>query len=145
MNALTLHQCMPAATDAITLLAMFNLSGGEVLLLLALVLLVAGAGKHRELGQGLSLGFREFLARFRDVNKAFEEGAHDAGRSIGGIYGKPAAEALTPDNRTAELYDPAALRKKQAFDFHDNGSLFFRLKRWCWRVWQSRPWGRPGK
>jgi hypothetical protein len=37
--------------------------------------------------------------------------AHDAGKSAGGIFGKPAAEALTPDNQTAELYDPAVFRR----------------------------------
>ena len=36
---------------------------------------------------------------------------HDAGKSAGGIFGKAATEALTPDNQTAELYDPAVFRR----------------------------------
>ena len=40
--------------------------------------------------------------------------ASDAGRSVGGIYGKAAAQALTPDNQVAELYDPAVLGKEQS-------------------------------
>ena len=42
-----------------------------------------------------------------------DDEAGEAGRSIGGIYGKPAAQALTPDNQVAELYDPAAFAPKQ--------------------------------
>ncbi len=41
-----------------------------------------------------------------------DEEASDAGRSVGGIYGKSAAQALTPDNQVAELYNPAVLEEK---------------------------------
>ena len=43
--------------------------------------------------------FGEGLSQFR---KEFDEQAHQAGESLGGIYGKPAAEALTPENQTAD-------------------------------------------
>jgi len=39
----------------------------------------------------------------------------DAGRNAGGIYGSTAAEALTPDNQTAELYDPAVFKEENGF------------------------------
>ena len=79
------------------------LAGWEIVLILAVVLILFGA-KHlpdlwRRLGQGL-LGFRD----------ALDDEAHDAGRSIGGIHGKPAAEALTTDNQVAEFYDQDAFR-----------------------------------
>ena len=48
-----------------------------------------------------------------DVREEVDGAAGDAGKSLGGIYGKPACEALTPDNQTAELYDPAVLRDQQ--------------------------------
>jgi hypothetical protein len=38
----------------------------------------------------------------------------DAGRGLGGIYGKGPAQAITPDNQVAELYDPAVLQVKTA-------------------------------
>ena len=70
----------------------FFLGGWEIVLILAMVLIIFGAKCLPEIARGL------------------DDEAHDAGRSIGGIHGKPAAEALTPDNQVAEFYDTDALR-----------------------------------
>lgn len=79
------------------------LGGWEVVLGLAVILILLGAkwlpGIMRGLGDGMS--------QFR---KEVDRQAHEAGESAGGIFGKPAAEALTPENQTAELYDPAVFR-----------------------------------
>jgi hypothetical protein len=83
--------------------ALFNLGGGEIILILALLLILLGAKRLPDLARRVGRGVQEGL----------DEQAADAGRSIGGIYGKPAAEALTPDNRTAELYDPYVFRKQE--------------------------------
>jgi Sec-independent protein translocase protein TatA len=77
------------------------LGGGELLLIFGLVLILLGAKRLPGIMKGLGDG----LSHFRDE---MDSQAHDAGKSAGGIFGKPAAEALTPDNQTAELYDPAA-------------------------------------
>jgi hypothetical protein len=53
-------------------------------------------------------GLGDWLSHSRDE---IDRQAHDAGKSAGGVFGKPAAEALTPDNQTAELYDPAVFRR----------------------------------
>ena len=82
---------------------LFNLGGGEIILILALILIMFGANKLPELTKGLKKGFFEF-------RKAIDDEATEAGRSLGGIYGKAAPEALTPDNQVAELYDPACLQ-----------------------------------
>src|SRR5689334_15117596 len=83
------------------MLAVFNLGGGEIILVLAMVLIGFGAnnlpGSRRR--------------TFRVWHKADDE-AHEAGRSVGGILGKGAAQPLTPDNQVAELYDPAAFQKE---------------------------------
>ena len=47
-----------------------------------------------------------------EVRALYEE-AGEAGRSLGGIYGKPAAQALTPDNQVAELYEPGVLEEER--------------------------------
>ena len=94
--------------------------GWETVLVLAVVLILVGARKLPELARGL----REGVFRVRG---ALDEAAREAGESIGGIYGKQAAQALTPDNQTAELYDPAVLRKQEG-----TGG---RSRRWRWRVW----------
>src|SRR5690348_6417895 len=89
---------------------LFNLGGGEIILVLALVLILFGAKKLPELARGLGQGLTAFRDSTRDVVQDLNDEAHDAGRSVGGILGKRAAQALTPDNRVAELYDPAVLR-----------------------------------
>jgi Sec-independent protein translocase protein TatA len=76
------------------------LDRGEIVLIIA-VILILFAG--RQIPKFIR-GFRKGISQF---GEACDDVAHDAGRSLGGIYGKPAAQALTPDNQTAEFYDPA--------------------------------------
>ena len=90
-----------------SMLAIFNLGGGEIILILALVLILftAGKGKLPDLARGLWLG----IDKARD---AVDDASKDAGRSAGGIFGKRGAQALTPDNQNAELYDPGVFQRK---------------------------------
>jgi len=82
--------------------AIFGLGGWEmVLLVVSCVLVLFGAPRLPELRRGITLGMREFRNASRDVDQE----AMDAGESLGGIYGKPAAEGLTTENQTAEYYD----------------------------------------
>jgi Sec-independent protein translocase protein TatA len=90
------------------------IGGWEIVLILSVVLILLGAGKALDLMRGKSVG-RE---------------AHDAGRSIGGIFGKRATEALTPDNRVAELYNPAAFEKHAE---HRRRGLFGLFTKWIRR------------
>ena len=92
---------MQAIAENGLVLALFNLGGGEIILVLAMVLIWFGVenlpGSRRRV--------------FRVWDKADDE-AHEAGRSVGGIFGKPSTQALTPDNQVAELYDHAAFQKE---------------------------------
>ena len=97
----------------------------EVVLILAVVLILFGAKHLPTIARGLGEGFFQF-------RKSLDQEAHDAGESLGGIYGKPAAEALTPDNQTGELYDPDA--------FHYDERTRRATKR-MWRRW-LRLWRR---
>jgi sec-independent protein translocase protein TatA len=115
-----------------SMLALFSLGGGEVILVLALILILLGAKKLPDIARGLGVGFSEFRRRVGGLAKEFDGEAYGAGESLAGIYGKPAAQALTPDNRTAELYDPAV--------FHNPGTIkritFRRLVRFWRLVWR---------
>lgn len=91
------------------MLGLFNLGGGEVLLILALVLLLYGA---------------------KNLPGLLDQKSQDAGRAFGGIYGKRAAQPLTPDNQTAELYDPAAFRRRPR-----KRGTFQNLVRRCRVIW----------
>ena len=59
------------------MLALFNLGGGEIILILALVLILFGAKKLPELAKGLGTGIKEFKKATREVteevNSAIEE------------------------------------------------------------------------
>jgi len=81
---------------------LFNLGSSEIVLILALILILFGSKKLPDLAKGLGRGLFEF-------RKHIDDESIEAGRSLGGIYGKAAAEALTPDNQVAELYDPTIL------------------------------------
>ncbi|MCX6921634.1 MAG: twin-arginine translocase TatA/TatE family subunit [Verrucomicrobia bacterium] len=48
---------------------MFNLGGGEIILILALVLILFGAKKLPELAKGLGTGIKEFKKATRDVTE----------------------------------------------------------------------------
>jgi TatA/E family protein of Tat protein translocase len=102
------------------------LGGWEILLILAVVFILFGAARW----PGMTRGLGEGLIQFR---KRLDQEAHEVGASLGGIHGKPAAEALTPDNQTAELYDPAVFHRRPA-------TRRMRFRRWLqwWRsFWRS--------
>ncbi len=103
---------MQAVPETGVMLALFNLGGGEITVILALVLILVGARNLPGLGRGLRRGIFEFRDAVRRLTDSLDGEAREAGRSVGGIYGKRAAQALTPDNQVAELYDPAAFRAK---------------------------------
>jgi sec-independent protein translocase protein TatA len=107
------------------------IGGWEIVLILAVVLILYGARHLPDLGRGLRRGFRVFGTATRTLRDELDEEASDAGRSLGGIYGNPAHEALTPDNETAELYDPAVLRDKEP----DKRPQKIKLFRWRY-LWQ---------
>ena len=106
---------MQIATIDLVLLGLFHLGDGEIILILALIFILFGAKKLPELARGLGQGIDVFGKTCRRVAQEVDDSASDAGRSVGGIYGKPAAQAITPDNRVAELYDPAVLGERKLF------------------------------
>jgi len=55
-----------------SLAALLNLGGGEIILILALILILFGAKKLPELAEGLGKGFDEFREGVREVVVEFE-------------------------------------------------------------------------
>src|ERR1051326_9504413 len=93
--------------------------------LLALVLILFGSKKLPDLIKGAGRGLLEF-------RKAVDDESAEAGRSLGGIYGKTAAQALTVDNQVAELYDPAVFQKES--QPHKRRGVLMRLFS---KIWQQ--------
>ena len=57
--------------------ALFNLGGGEIILILALVLILFGAKKLPELARGLGQGIKEFKKATRDVTDEIQSSMDD--------------------------------------------------------------------
>ena len=58
--------------------ALFNLGGGEIILILALVLILFGAKKLPELAKGLGTGIKEFKKATRDVTEEMHSAMEEA-------------------------------------------------------------------
>ena len=56
---------------------LFNLGGGEIILILALVLILFGAKKLPELAKGLGTGIKEFKKATRDVTEEMHSAMED--------------------------------------------------------------------
>ena len=113
---------MHSVVPNVPILALF-LGGGEMCLIAALVLILFGVKKLPDLIRGLRQGFSDLCKACKDVRDKLDQGAFDTGKSLGGIHGKTAAEALTPDNLTAELYEPAVFRNRERADRVAKGAV----------------------
>ena len=113
----------------IAILALFNLSGGEVILVVSVIFILFWGKKLPMLAQRLGRAILTASSRSRDLLDDADDFAAEAGESLRGIYGKGAAEAITPDNQVAELYDPAVLRDETSTKKGRKGRI---LRIWEW-------------
>ena len=60
---------------------LFNLGGGEIILILALVLILFGAKKLPELAKGLGTGIKEFKKATRDVTEEMHSAMEEQPRT----------------------------------------------------------------
>lgn len=60
-----------------TIFGLFNLGGGEIILILALILILFGARKLPELAKGLGQGIKEFKKATREVTDEIQTAAND--------------------------------------------------------------------
>jgi sec-independent protein translocase protein TatA len=84
---------------------LFNLGGGEIILILALVLILFGAKKLPELAKGLGTGIKEFKKATRDVTEemhsAMEEQPPTAPKSLPPPPPQPEAQQTVPQSTPA--------------------------------------------
>jgi sec-independent protein translocase protein TatA len=79
--------------------ALFNLGGGEIILILALVLILFGAKKLPELAKGLGTGIKEFKKATRDVTEEMHSAMDDTPpppRSLPAANPQPAPQVEAP-------------------------------------------------
>lgn len=76
--------------------AIFNLGGGEIILILALVLILFGAKKLPELAKGLGTGIKEFKKATREVTEevssAMDETPHTPAKRLPPANSQPQPE-----------------------------------------------------
>ena len=121
------------ALAEIPLLLAALLGGWEIVLIIAIILIIFGARNLSNISWGLKNGWFEFRKAARDE---MDEMAKDAGRSLGGIYGKRGAEAITPDNQIAELYEPEVFRRRVAEGLKSRKGWRRTLQRFLARMWR---------
>ena len=79
------------------MLGLFNLGGGEIILILALVLILFGAKKLPELAKGLGTGIKEFKKATRDVTEEMHSAMDETPHSpTPGSVNYPAPSQVLP-------------------------------------------------
>jgi sec-independent protein translocase protein TatA len=78
------------------MLGIFNLGGGEIFLILAVVLILFGARKLPELAKGLGQGIKEFKKATRDVTEEMHNAMEETPSA------PPAPKRLPPTPTEAE-------------------------------------------
>ena len=85
---------------------LFGVSGGELILIAVIALVLFGANNIPRFWRGLEQGIKEF-------KKASDGFGYGFGKAAGGHFGVPVGEAITPDNQTAEFIDEPRLGWRQ--------------------------------
>jgi sec-independent protein translocase protein TatA len=67
-----------------TIFALFDLGGGQILLILALILIFFGAKRIPELAKGLGQGIKEFKKATREVTEEINNAAENKTESVAG-------------------------------------------------------------
>src|SRR3954447_8877555 len=79
-----------------TFFALFNLGGGEIILILALILILFGAKKLPELAKGLGQGIKEFKKATREVTDEIQSAAN-----VDDTYSSPPPRKIEPVEQKA--------------------------------------------
>ncbi len=95
-----------AVSETVATTWLAGMPGWGIVLILLLALIVLAAGDWSQLARGFRKGLSQFRKASKHVTGLFDDPASQAGRSAGGIYGKAALQAVTPDNQVAERYHP---------------------------------------
>jgi sec-independent protein translocase protein TatA len=90
--------------------AIFNLGGGEIILILALILILFGARKLPELAKGLGQGIKEFKKATREVTDEIQNaGEEDKYTSLPPKKTEPWLEQKSPEGSSSSTETPASV------------------------------------
>jgi len=88
------------------MLALLNLGGGEIILILAIVLILFGAKKLPELAKGLGQGIKEFKKATHNVSEEVREAMAESHPTVPRRF-EPATVVAT-DPKSAVTQDPTS-------------------------------------
>ena len=77
------------------MLALFNLGGGEIILILAIVLILFGAKKLPELAKGLGQGIKEFKKAAHNASDGMRDAMEESSPSVAPTRASPATTVST--------------------------------------------------
>ncbi|HEV7924621.1 MAG TPA: hypothetical protein VGR14_04655 [Verrucomicrobiae bacterium] len=75
-----------------------SLGEGEMIVVFVVVILELGSNRRADFLRELRKAISELCKSPSDIAKELDQAGFDTGQSLGGIYGKPASEALTTEN-----------------------------------------------
>jgi sec-independent protein translocase protein TatA len=88
------------------MLALFNLGGGEIILILAIVLILFGAKKLPELAKGLGQGIKEFKKATHNVSEEVREAMAERHPTVPGRFAPAAIAPMVPESAVTQ--DPTS-------------------------------------
>jgi sec-independent protein translocase protein TatA len=88
------------------ILGLFNLGGGEIILILAVVLLMFGAKKLPELAKGLGQGIKEFKKATKDVTSEMHNAMEETPVAPPQRKLPPAVVAQEPEHTAPQISAP---------------------------------------
>jgi Sec-independent protein translocase protein TatA len=75
-----------------------SLGEGEMIVVFVVVILELGSNRRADFLRELRKAISELCKSPSDIAKELDQAGFDTGQSLGGIYVKPASEALTTEN-----------------------------------------------
>ena len=90
------------------MLALFNLGGGEIILILAIVLILFGAKKLPELAKGLGQGIKEFKKATHNASEGMREAMAESPPSVPRRFAPARIAPTEPESAVAN--DPTGPR-----------------------------------
>jgi sec-independent protein translocase protein TatA len=88
------------------MLALFNLGGGEIILILAIVLILFGAKKLPELAKGLGQGIKEFKKATHNVSEGMREAMAESHPTVPRRFAPAAIAPTAPESAVTQ--DPTS-------------------------------------
>ena len=79
-----------------TMIALFDLGGGQILLILALILIFFGARKIPELAKGLGQGIKEFKKATREVTDEIQNASEEPPKRVSPPAAPTQAQSQAP-------------------------------------------------